>query len=393
MTSSTRSSSELPIFQSYSQFPSVNSLSIKGMEKDIEMTSKSSFGRDGKMHGEVSEIERLESMPTERGRKYYEPITELEVAINRRVNLKFDIFVVTLLAINFLLAGIDKTNIGNAATTSKLKNHDREGETYTPVAFVKDANLHPNDISDAVSLLSVTFVTLQPFSTIMGRWIGPKYWIPTLMICWGSLCMAHAGIKGRGTLIALRLLLGAAEAGFVPTTFYYLSTIYPSYSLGFRLGLFSGMYSIAGAFAGLIAYGVFQIKSDMYKGWQILFLLEGGLTLFMAAVSMAALPRRVETAWFLTPAERLHAVHRMEVDMADDLDIDAEGRVVKENKMVTKRDVLDALKDWKKLFTVVFNIFATLPVSAFGTFLPLVVKGMGYTGVKANLMSVPPFVV
>jgi len=53
--------------------------------------------------------------------------------------------------------------------------------------------------------------------------------------------MAHAGVKSRGTLIALRLLLGAAEAGFVPTTFYYLSTVYPKYSLGTRLGLFSSV--------------------------------------------------------------------------------------------------------------------------------------------------------
>jgi hypothetical protein len=31
--------------------------------------------------------------------------------------------------------------------------------------------------------------------------------------------MAHAGIRNRGTLIALRLLLGAAEAGFVQRVF------------------------------------------------------------------------------------------------------------------------------------------------------------------------------
>jgi hypothetical protein len=43
------------------------------------------------------------------------------------------------------------------------------------------------------------------------------------MIFWGSVCMAHAAIKGRGTLIALRLLLGAAEAGFVPTSFVSLA--------------------------------------------------------------------------------------------------------------------------------------------------------------------------
>lgn len=76
-----------------------------------------------------------------------------------------------------------------------------------------------------------------------------------MMLAWGSICMAHAAIKGRGALIALRLLLGAAEAGFVPSVFvslllflgravlilvkFYLSTWYPKYDLGFRLGLFA----------------------------------------------------------------------------------------------------------------------------------------------------------
>jgi hypothetical protein len=53
--------------------------------------------------------------------------------------------------------------------------------------------------------------------------------------------------------------------------------------------------------------------------------------------------------------------------------------------MVSMRDIKDVVMDWKKFLTVVFNILATLPVSAFETFLPLVVK--------ANLMSVSPFVV
>jgi len=44
--------------------------------------------------------------------------------------------------------------------------------------------------------------------------------------------------------------------------------------------------------------------------------------------------------------------------------------------MISMGDIRDVLTDWKKLFTVVFNILATLPVSAFGTFLPLIVKGM-----------------
>lgn len=38
--------------------------------------------------------------------------------------------------------------------------------------------------------------------------------------------------------------------------------------------------------------------------------------------------------------------------------------------MLSVRDIKDVLTDWKKILTVLFNILATLPVSAFGTFLP-----------------------
>jgi predicted MFS family arabinose efflux permease len=60
---------------------------------------------------------------------------------------------------------------------------------------------------------------------------------------------------------------------------------------------------------------------------------------------------------------------------------------------VTRRDVRNAVSDWRKILTIVFNVLATLPVSAFGYFMPLIVKGMGYQGVDASLMSVSPFVV
>jgi predicted MFS family arabinose efflux permease len=61
--------------------------------------------------------------------------------------------------------------------------------------------------------------------------------------------------------------------------------------------------------------------------------------------------------------------------------------------VVTRRDVRDAITDWRKIMTIIFNVLATLPVSAFGYFMPLIVRGMGYKGVDASLMSVSPFVV
>jgi hypothetical protein len=50
----------------------------------------------------------------------YEPKTDEARTLDKRVNLKLDFAVVLVLAVDFILCGIDKTNIGYVATTSKL---------------------------------------------------------------------------------------------------------------------------------------------------------------------------------------------------------------------------------------------------------------------------------
>ncbi|KAI9370217.1 major facilitator superfamily domain-containing protein [Aspergillus egyptiacus] len=302
---------------------------------------------------------------------HYKPMTEAEKALDRRVNLKLDFTLLLILSIGFILLGIDKTNVGFVATST----------------FIEDANLHPNDIPNSLSLFSATYVPLQPISAMIGRYIGPKWWCCTLMTVWGSMCIAHVAVNSSPSFLALRLLLGVGESGFTPTAFYYLSLFYPKFSLGFRMGLFSGMYSVAGAFAGLLAYGLLHLESSVLRGWQTVFLFEGGLTVFLAAIGLLVLPTTPRKAWFLTAEERAHAVKRMELD-----DIHA-GNGNEDESKITIRDVKDVLKDWKKLFIVICNILSVLPVTAFTTFLPMIVEGMGYEGIKATLMAVPPFVV
>ncbi|CAI6334217.1 unnamed protein product [Periconia digitata] len=301
----------------------------------------------------------------------YEPVTESEKALNKRVNRKLDFIVLSLLAVEFIFCGIDKTNVGFVATST----------------FPKDAHLGRDAIPHSLSLFSATYVVFQPIMVVLARRVGVKYFITVQLIIWGGICMCHAAIRNRGTLIALRLLIGAAEAGFTQVGNYYMSTLYPRSQLAWRVGIFSGMYSIAGAFAGLIAYGLLKINTPSIHGWQAVFLLEGGFTVLLGILSFFVLPRRLATAWFLNDEERKHAVYRMEVDLAgtqEEADV--------HSTRVTKRDFIDVMTDWKKLLTVVCNITTVLPVSAFTTFMPLVVKGMGFSGTDATLMSAPPFI-
>ncbi|KAJ5991681.1 hypothetical protein N7451_007405 [Penicillium sp. IBT 35674x] len=329
------------------------------------------------------EVAKQEHAPVRSRVAHYLPSTEEEKALDRRINLKLDFCIIFILSLGFILLGIDKTNVGYVATSS----------------FIDDANLRPNDISNSLSLFSATYVPLQPISSIIGHRVGPKWWISGLMIAWGSICIAHIAIRSTSTFFALRLLLGVAEAGFTPTAYYYMSTFYPKFSLGFRMGIFSGMFSVAGAFAGLLAYGLLHSGTSILRGWQMLFLVEGVLTIFVALLALAILPTGVANIWFLTDAEKAHAVRRMEKDLlsldnthTQSVDYDGDPHRAKNNKEVKWQDVKDVMRDWKKLLIIVCNILSVLPVTAFTTFLPLVVEGMGYEGIKATLMSVPPFI-
>jgi hypothetical protein len=98
------------------------------------------------------------------------------------------------------------------------------------------------------------------------------------------------------------------------------------------------------------------------------------------------LPAGPGSAWFLSQEERQFATERMQRDTA--LYIQHEyGEDGMERDRLSKRDIIEALKDWKLWFVLVFNICASVPTQAFSVFMPLVVKGLGYSSIQANLVS------
>jgi sugar phosphate permease len=140
------------------------------------------------------------------------------------------------------------------------------------------------------------------------------------------------------------------------------------------------------------AYGIFQLHGSLHN-WQYLFIIEGALTCLIALIAWFWLPFGPGSAWFLTPSQRQFATTRMQIDSARYVQhtYGADG-IEKSKERLTKRDVKETAKDWKLWYILPFNICASVPGQAFSVFLPLVVKGLGYESIRANLMSVPPYV-
>ncbi|VUC37149.1 unnamed protein product [Clonostachys rosea] len=302
-------------------------------------------------------------------------MTPEEALLSRRINRKMDIAMLPMLSLLYLFNGLDKGNIGNAETQG----------------FTRDIGAAPSDLNLAVSLFFITFVLFQPPSAALGRIVGPKHWIPFMTFAWGAVTIGQAFIKGRGALIAMRLVIGVFEAGFYPTCVSYLSFFYTRFDLAIRIAIFYGQYAIAGAFAGAISFGIFHLKSGSLHNWQYLFIIEGVLTCVVAIIAWFMLPAGPGSAWFLTAEERKFATERMQRDTALYIRHEYGDDGLEEDRL-TRRDIIEALKDWKLWFVLVFNICASVPTQAFSVFMPLVVQGLGYSSIEANLMTIPPYV-
>jgi hypothetical protein len=53
-------------------------------------------------------------------RTHYEPANQEQVLLDKRINRKLDIFLVGVLAFDFMVQGIDRTNVGFAAASSGM---------------------------------------------------------------------------------------------------------------------------------------------------------------------------------------------------------------------------------------------------------------------------------
>lgn len=116
-----------------------------------------------------------------------------------------------------------------------------------------------------------------------------------------------------------------------------------------------------------------------------MFIIEGALTILIAIVAWFWLPKGPGSAWFLNAEERKFAAQRIINDNAAFIAHEYGADGVEKDRL-TKRDMVETGKDWKLWYVLIFNICASVPNQAFSVFLPLVVQGLGYSSIQANLV-------
>lgn len=85
---------------------------------------------------------------------------------------------------------------------------------------------------------------------------GANHVLGIAMIAWSVITLCTGFIQTYHQAIAVRVLLGAFEAGLVPSIVFIISTIWERERQSKRVAIIYGANCLSGAFGGLIAVSI-----------------------------------------------------------------------------------------------------------------------------------------
>lgn len=288
---------------------------------------------------------------------------EIDPVVEKRVRRKLDKHLIPLLSALYLLAFLDRSNIGNARIAG----------------MEEDLHLSSSQYQWLLTIFYISYIIFG-FLAIMWKVVPPHRWAAGCVFGWGLVSTVQAGVNSWSAMMALRFLMGVAEIAFGPGVPYLLSFFYLRHELGLRAGMFLSAAPLANTFAGALAYGITSGNPVMAK-WRVLFLAEGLPTVCMSVVAWFFLPDSPEKARFLTEEEKLVARARGV----------RQAGVASRTGGVVWKDLLDGLADPKGWILGLMYFSGNVAFSSLPVFLPTILKDMGFTAVHAQGLTAPPF--
>ncbi|TQV99317.1 major facilitator superfamily transporter [Cordyceps javanica] len=306
-----------------------------------------------------------DSIPTPRSRH----------SLTGKVLFKTDTRVLPLVALLFLCSFLDRTNVGNAKI----------------IGLEKDIHINSSQYRNGLAIYYACYIASEVPSNLVIKKASPKIWLPFLTFAWGMITIGIGFMRDYKDFMILRAVLGIFEGGLFPGIVLYLSSMYTRGELAVRIGVFYTGGSLSGAFGGLLARGLSAVgPRGGLEGWRWIFIMEGIITVIVAAASYIGLPNSLQEAPFLTKEEQQWAVDRLEQDEG--------GRF---SRALEREETFQ----WSEVRRGIFNVQVWLNSTSylailaglysFGLFLPTIIMEIGIAGSanQVQLWSVIPFAI
>ncbi|KAL2114021.1 hypothetical protein VUR80DRAFT_1317 [Thermomyces stellatus] len=299
-----------------------------------------------------------------------EPGFVYDAKAEAKLRRKIDFVVVPTVSILYLFCFIDRANIGNARLAG----------------LEEDLGMTGSDYNLTLSVFYISYIIFEIPATVLCKHIGPGWFLPATALGFGLCSIFTAFVKNVPQICGVRFVLGIFEAGMMPGIAYYMSRWYRRSELTFRLSMYIVMASLAGAFGGLLASAILTLDHfGRFHSWQMIFAIEGIITIGLSLLAFVTCTDRPETAVWLSEEEKYLAVERIKSERL------ATTKVL--DKMDTKK-LLAGIRNPITASTAFMFLCNNVTVQGLAFFLPTIV-GTIYperSTVSKQLFTVPPYV-
>lgn len=283
--------------------------------------------------------------------------------MEKKILRKMDIFIIPLMCLLYFLSNLDKSNIGNAEVAG----------------LSKDIGLKGTEYNVAVTVFFATYILFDPLGSNLLKILGPPVMFSSCLFAFGIISLLTAWIKNYNHLVAVRILLGAFEGMIYPAINMYLSVCYRREQYAMRFAFVFSAACLSSSFGGLIAYGCSKITGSLYA-WQYIYIVEGAISVGFVPLYIFGLSRKLEDSWFFTKEESEYIVERYRTM-----------RTFNPNEKFEWYQVKLAVMDIKTWVSAIALFGIDLTTFGLTVFLPIIITSLGFTNVKAQLMTVPVY--
>ncbi len=267
---------------------------------------------------------------------------------------------------------------------------DRVNVSFAALTMNQDLGLSQTAFGFGAGIFFIAYFIFEVPSNLLLERFGARKWIARIMLSWGILSglmafipeIARAtGLGNESTFYLLRVLLGAAEAGFFPGIIFYLTLWFPSEYRARIVGYFMAAIPLSTVIGAPISGLLLYLHGGLgLAGWQWLFIIEAVPAIILAGVVFFHLTDRPADATWLSADERNWLSEKLLTER-------------RQREAVRQYTVTEALFTPKVigLSLVYFGAVATNYGLSF--FLPQIVKAFGLNTFLTTVVSAAPYLV
>jgi ACS family tartrate transporter-like MFS transporter len=294
-------------------------------------------------------------------------------AVEIRTIAKITRRLVPFLIVCYFTAYLDRVNVGFAA----LEMNQHLGLSQT--AFGLGAGI----------FFIAYFIFEVPSNLLLERF-GARKWIARIMLSWGILsgtmafipAIGHAtGLGNENTFYVVRVLLGAAEAGFFPGIIFYLTLWFPAQYRARIVGYFMAAIPLSTVIGAPISGVLLYLHGGLgLAGWQWLFIIEAVPAIILAGIVFFYLTDSPADATWLAPEERTWLTGRLDLER-------------RQRQAVRDYSVRQSLVNPRVLGLSLVYFGAVATNYGLSFFLPQIVKAFGLNIFLTTVTSATPYAV